>query len=419
MGLIALGINHKTASVQLREKVAFLPDTLTQALQAACDSTGVSELAILSTCNRTEFYGFGDNSQAVLSWLSQQRHLSLHELKSSVYVYEEQDALRHLMRVASGLDSMVLGEPQIFGQVKVAYQHAQQAGTLGQKLDRVFQQTFSAVKRVRTETAIGANPVSIGFAAVQLAKQIFSDFQQTKALLVGAGEMISLVAKHLKEQGVQQITIANRSLERAENLAQELGGAKVVLLSDLADVLSQADIVISCTGSQLPVIGKGMVERALKKRRYRPMAMIDIAVPRDIEPEVDDLDDVYLYTVDDLESTIEENRRARQQAAQQAEQLIEQCAAQFLHEQRAQAAQGLVTAYRQQADEFRVAELAKAQQALAQGANPHEILERLSRSLMNKLVHSPSVQLKQAAAHNEHEKLKWAAQLLGLNSKDN
>nr|MBP8111523.1 glutamyl-tRNA reductase [Agitococcus sp.] len=294
MGFIALGINHKTASVKLREKVAFLPESLAHALQSACASTGVSELAILSTCNRTEFYGWSDDKQAMLQWLSQQRQLSLSELQASIYYYEEKEALRHLMRVASGLDSMVLGEPQIFGQVKVAYQHAQQAGTMGQQLDRVFQQTFSAVKRVRTDTAIGANAVSIGFAAVQLARQIFTDFQQAKALLVGAGEMIGLVAKHLKEQGVQHITIANRSLERAEALAAELGGAETVLLSDLAEVLHHADIVISCTGSQLPIIGKGMVERALKKRRYQPIFMVDIAVPRDIEPEVNELDDVYL-----------------------------------------------------------------------------------------------------------------------------
>jgi glutamyl-tRNA reductase len=413
MGLIALGINHKTASVNLREKVAFLPESLPQALQAACASTGVSELAILSTCNRTEFYGLGDG-QVILQWLSQQRQLSIQELSTSVYQYHDKDALRHLMRVASGLDSMVLGEPQIFGQVKVAYQHAQQAGTMGQHLDRVFQQTFAAVKRVRTETAIGANPVSIGFAAVQLAKQIFSDFEQAQALLVGAGEMISLVAKHLKEQGVRHITIANRSLERAEHLAAELGGAKTVLLSDLAEVLHHADIVISCTGSQLPIIGKGMVERALKKRRYQPMFMVDIAVPRDIEPEVDELDDVYLYTVDDLESTIEENRRARQQAAQQAEKLIEECALQFLHGQRAQAATGLVTAYRQQVEQLRLAEIAKAQQSLAQGVNPHDVLERLSRNLTNKLMHAPSVQLKQAAASNAHDKLAWAVDLLGI-----
>lgn len=413
MGLIALGINHKTASVNLREKVAFLPESLPQALQAACAITGVSELAILSTCNRTEFYGLGDG-QVILQWLSQQRQLSLQELNTSIYQYHDKDALRHLMRVASGLDSMVLGEPQIFGQVKVAYQHAQQAGTMGQHLDRVFQQTFAAVKRVRTETAIGANPVSIGFAAVQLAKQIFSDFEQAQALLVGAGEMISLVAKHLKEQGVRHITIANRSLERAEHLAAELGGAKTVLLSDLAEVLHHADIVISCTGSQLPIIGKGMVERALKKRRYQPMFMVDIAVPRDIEPEVDELDDVYLYTVDDLESSIEENRRARQQAAQQAEKLIEECALQFLHGQRAQAATGLVTAYRQQVEQLRLAEIAKAQQSLAQGVNPHDVLERLSRNLTNKLMHAPSVQLKHAAASNAHDKLAWAVDLLGI-----
>ncbi len=418
MGLIALGINHKTASLDLREKVAFLPESLPQALQSACAGSGVSELAILSTCNRTEFYVWSDNKQALIDWLCQQRHLHDHELSTSLYVFEEKEALRHLMRVASGLDSMVLGEPQIFGQVKVAYQHAQQAGTMGQKLDRVFQQAFSAVKRVRTETAIGVNPVSIGFAAVQLARQIFTDFEAAHALLVGAGEMIGLVAKHLKEQGVKNVTIANRSLERAEALAAELGGARVVLLSDLADVLPQADIVISCTGSQLPIIGKGMVERALKKRRYQPMFMVDIAVPRDIEPEVDELDDIYLYTVDDLESAIEENRRARQQAATAAEVLIEHCAQQFLQEQRAQAATTLVLAYRQQVEQLRQAEIIKAQQWLAQGLNPHDVLEKLTRNLTNKLMHTPCVQLKEAAATNQHQKLAWSADLLGIHIED-
>lgn len=414
MGFIALGINHKTASVDVREKVAFLPESLPHSLQTVCARTGISELAIVSTCNRTEFYTVAEQIEPLLVWLSQERQIASHELKQSLYHHQEQQAVRHLMRVASGLDSMVLGEPQIFGQVKMAYQHAQQAGTVGQQLERVFQQTFAAVKRVRTETAIGANPVSIGFAAVQLAKQIFTDLTKANALLVGAGEMISLVAKHLKEQGIKHITIANRSLERADALAIELGGAKTVLLSDLADVIHHADIVISCTGSQLPIIGKGMVERALKKRRYQPIFMVDIAVPRDIEPQVDDLEDVYLYTVDDLENTIEENRRSRQQAAQQAEQLIEQCTLQFAQDQRAQAANGLVVAYRQQVEQLRLAELLKAQQLLAQGGNPHEVLERLSRNLANKLMHAPSVQLKQAAANNAQDKLLWAADLLGI-----
>lgn len=418
MGLIALGINHKTASIALREKVAFLPDSLPQALQSACARAGVSELAILSTCNRTELYGWSDNKQALIDWLSQQRQLPMQELNTSLYIYEEKEALRHLLRVASGLDSMVLGEPQIFGQVKTAYQHAQQAGTIGQKLDKVFQQAFSAVKRVRTETAIGVNPVSVGFAAVQLARQIFTDFEGAKALLVGAGEMIGLVAKHLKEQGVKHITIANRSLERAQALAVELGGAQVILLSDLAEALPLADIVISCTGSELPVIGKGMVERALKKRRHRPIFMVDIAVPRDIEPEVDELDDIYLYTVDDLESVIEENRRARQQAAAQAEALIEQCTLQFLQEQRAQSATSLVLAYRQQVEQLRQAEMVKAQQWLAQGLTPHDVLERLTRNLANKLMHTPCVQLKEAAATNQQQKLAWSADLLGIHLQD-
>jgi glutamyl-tRNA reductase len=418
MGLVALGINHKTASVDTREKVAFLPESLPQSLKEACDATGMPELAILSTCNRTEFYGYTDDPQRLMRWLREVRCLQADELSRSLYRFEDADAVRHLMRVASGLDSMVLGEPQIFGQVKTAYQHAQQAGTVGQGLDRVFQQVFAAVKRVRTETAIGANPVSIGFAAVQLARQIFSDLGKTRALLVGAGEMIELVGKHLREQGVPQIVIANRTLSRAEALATTLGSARAVLLSDLHEVLPQADIVISCTGSSLPIIGKGMVESALRKRRHRPMFMVDIAVPRDIEPEVDQLNDVYLYTVDDLEEVIAENRRARQDAAAEAENLIMACTARFEADQRVQAASGLISTYRRQVEELRKQEIEKAVLWLAQGMSPEEAMDRLTRSFANKMMHAPTVSLKQAAAERDTDKLAWAARLLGIDDRN-
>ncbi|HEX5362242.1 MAG TPA: glutamyl-tRNA reductase [Fluviicoccus sp.] len=418
MGLVALGINHKTASVDTREKVAFLPETLPQSLQEACAATGMPELAILSTCNRTEFYGFIDNPEQLVRWLQEVRKLAPHELGASLYEFKDAAAVRHLMRVASGLDSMILGEPQIFGQVKTAYQHAQQAGTVGQGLDRVFQQVFAAVKRVRTETAIGANPVSVGFAAVQLARQIFADLGKTTALLVGAGEMIELVGKHLKEQGVAKIIIANRTLARAENLAAELGNARAVLLADLHEVLPQADIVISCTGSALPIIGKGMVESALRKRRRQPMFMVDIAVPRDIEPEVDRLNDVYLYTVDDLEEVIAENRRARQDAATEAENLIIACTARYEADQRVQAASGLVTAYRAQVEALRQEEIAKAAPMLAKGMSAEEVLERVTRNLANKLMHAPTISLKEAAAERDTDKLVWAAKLLGIKDQN-
>ena len=414
MGLFALGINHKTASVEMREKVAFLPETLPLSLKSACQAAGMSELAILSTCNRTEFYAVADDVRPLLRWLSQDRALSEPELQACAYRYEEAEAFRHLTRVASGLDSMVLGEPQIFGQVKDAFQHAQQAGTAGQSLERVFQQVFAAVKRVRTETAIGSNPVSVGYAAVQLARQIFTDFRKTRALLVGAGEMIELVGRHLREQGVENITIANRTLVRAERLAIELGGATAVLLSDLPDVLVHSDIIISCTGSPLPIIGKGMVERALKKRRHQPVFMVDIAVPRDIEPEVADLDDIYLYTIDDLETVIDENRRARQDAAREAEQLVQLCTAQFEQARRVQAASGLVVAYRQQVEVMRQAELQRIEQWLSQGMSAREVADRVTRNLANKLMHAPCVGLKEAAAERDTEKLAYATRLLGV-----
>ncbi len=414
MGLLALGINHKTASVELREKVAFLPETLPQSLKVACQSAGVPELAILSTCNRTEFYAVADDVGPLLQWLSRERGLSESELKASIYHFNDASVFRHLARVAAGLDSMVLGEPQIFGQVKTAFQHAQQAGTAGQQLDRVFQQVFAAVKRVRTETAIGANPVSVGYAAVQLARQIFTDFRKTRALLVGAGEMNALVGRHLREQGVETLSIANRTLTRAERLAEELGGATALLLSDLPDALVHADIVISCTGSPLPIIGKGMVERALRRRRHQPVFMVDIAVPRDIEPEVAELDDIYLYAVDDLEQVIEENRRARQEAAREAEGLIDTLTRRFETDRRVQSASGMVVAYRAQVESLRQAELQKVEQMIAQGLSPRDIADRVTRNLANKLMHAPSLGLKEAAAEHDGERLAVAARLLGL-----
>ncbi len=297
MGLLALGINHKTASLDLREKVAFTPEALDAALRAGLREAGLSELAILSTCNRTEFYAqlSAESGAALMGWLARHRHLALDEIAGSIYQYENEEAVRHMMRVAAGLDSMVLGEPQILGQMKTAYMQAAAAGSLGPALERLFQATFAAAKQIRTETAIGAHPVSVGFAAVRLARQIFANLQDSEALLIGAGEMIELVGKHLFEQGVTKITVANRTLARGLELARQFDG-RAVSLEEIPDALARADIVISSTASPLPILGKGMVERALKKRRHRPIFMVDIAVPRDIEPEVAELGDVYLYT---------------------------------------------------------------------------------------------------------------------------
>lgn len=416
MRLLALGINHKTASLDLREKVAFTPERLIEALREAVREAGVSELAILSTCNRTEFYGHlpEQSGDALLAWLGRHHHIALSEIAASIYQYENEEAVRHMMRVASGLDSMVLGEPQILGQMKTAYSQAAEAGTLGPELERLFQTTFAAAKQVRTETTIGVNPVSVGFAAVMLAKQIFSDLRESEALLIGAGETIELVGKHLFEQGVTKITVANRTLSRGLELAHKLN-ARAITLEEIPAALVHADIVISSTASPLPLLGKGMVESALKKRRHKPIFMVDIAVPRDVEPEVAELADVYLYTVDDLQSVIEENMRSRQDAARTAEKIVAQCAAQFLSKKREQRALSTLIAYRQSVEFMRAHEVERALAGLEKGGDAAEVLQRLSHNLTNKILHAPSVALKKAAAEGAMEKLGWAAEVLGVN----
>ena len=323
MAFLALGINHKTASVAIRERVAFTPGQMVDALQQLCRQQPNREAAILSTCNRSELYleQEGADADAVLRWLADYHQLDMQELRAAAYVHEDEAAVRHMMRVACGLDSMVLGEPQILGQMKSAFAVAREAGTIGPLLGRLFQSTFSTAKTVRTDTAIGENPVSVAFAAVSLARQIFANLHRSQALLIGAGETITLVARHLHEQGVKRIVVANRTLERASLLAEQFG-AHAILLSDIPQELVHSDIVISSTASQLPILGKGAVESALKQRRHKPIFMVDIAVPRDIEPEVGELDDVYLYSVDDLHEVIEENLKSRQGAAQAAEELV-------------------------------------------------------------------------------------------------
>ena len=419
MAFLALGINHKTASVDVRERVAFTPEQMVEALQQLCRLTSSGEAAILSTCNRSELYVRQESPQAdaVLRWLADFHGLSLDDLRACAYVHTEDEAVRHMMRVACGLDSLVLGEPQILGQMKSAYAVAREAGTVGPLLGRLFQATFSTAKTVRTDTAIGENPVSVAFAAVSLARQIFSNLQNSQALLIGAGETITLVARHLHEQGVKRIVVANRTLERASQLAAEFG-ARAVLLSEIPDELVGSDIVISSTASQLPILGKGAVERALKLRKHKPMFMVDIAVPRDIEPQVGELDDVYLYTVDDLHDVVEENLKSRQGAAQAAEELVTLGAGEFMVRLRELAAVDVLRAYRQQAEQLRNEELAKAQRLLANGGAPEDVLAQLARSLTNKLLHAPSVQLKKFSADGRGDALAVAQELFGLDEGD-
>ncbi len=416
MGFLAVGINHTTAPVALREQVAFAPEVLAEALQDARIRAEVDEVAILSTCNRTELYAFGAHGgDLLLGWLEQFHGLAPGALTPHSYLLHGQAAVRHMMRVACGLDSLVLGEPQILGQMKNACAVAREADVIGPMLERLFQNSFTVAKSVRTQTAIGENPVSVAYAAVTLARQIFADLNRCSALLIGAGETIELVARHLKEQGVSRLTVANRTLERARQLAEQ-ADARAVMLADIPAALVEADIVISSTASQLPILGKGTVERALKQRRHRPIFMVDIAVPRDIEPEVGDLADIYLYGVDDLREVVEDNRRGREAAAEQAEALVSAGVEQFQQRLRALDAVEVIRAYRARMDALREQELARVLAALERGEPAEQLLRQLARNLTNKMMHTPSVQLRQAGASGASEQLEWARELLGLDT---
>jgi len=420
MNLIALGISHHSAAVDVRERVAFAPEQVGEALADACDSGGVDEVVILSTCNRTEIYAIvpagiapAAKARELIEWMASYHHLSAAELQACAYHHEAAAALRHLIGVASGLDSMVLGEPQIFGQLKSAYAVAVEAGTVGAELGRLFPRVFAVAKRVRTDTAIGENPVSVAYAAVDLAGHIFSGLSDCRALLVGAGETIELVTRHLLEAGVSSIVIANRTLGRARDLAHKFG-AEAVLLSEIPERLRYADIVITSTASQLPILGKGAVEQALKARKHRPMLMVDLAVPRDIEPQVGELRDVYLYGIDDLRGIVDENLRNRHSEARKADQIIDAGVQALLEEERGRGAVDAVKAYRTMAEQLRERELQQAQRALARGDNPAQVLVRLSRALTNKLIHAPTTGLKQASAAGRQDLLDHACSLLGL-----
>nr|WP_300311008.1 glutamyl-tRNA reductase [Halomonas sp.] len=413
MTLLALGINHRTAAVEVREKVAFGPSQLDIALKELRALPRVREAAVLSTCNRTELYCVTDETgeRDVLDWLGRFHALPPEELLSCAYHYVDGEAARHLMRVAVGLDSMVLGEPQILGQIKDAYQAARTAKGLGGELERLFQHTFAVAKQVRTETSIGKNPVSVAYAAVSLASRIFDDFSKARALLIGAGETIELVARHLHEAGVKAITVANRTKERASQLAEEFNG-QAISLDGIPAALEEADIVISSTAAPLPILGKGMVERALKRRRHRPVFMVDIAVPRDIEPEVSELGDVFLYTVDDLQEVIEENRRHRQVAANQAEALIDSGVAHWFQERRIRSAGDVIREVRAKGDVLRNEAEQQALARLANGEAPEKVIQRLAHQLTNRLLHQPTLSLRSAAAQERQELLDAAAELL-------
>ena len=395
MTLFALGLNHQTAPLAIRERVAFAAEALSRAVGELKDARQVKEAAIISTCNRTELYVSAVEPGIAADWLADYHHVPAGELKPYLYTHPQEEAVRHAFRVASGLESMVLGEPQILGQMKEAVRAAESAGSLGTTLHKLFQKSFAVAKEVRSTTQVGANSVSMAAAAVKLAERIFPSISEQNVLFIGAGEMIDLCATHFAAQGPARLTVANRTLERATALAHRLNGQAIELRS-LPEHLHEYDIVISCTASSLPILGKGLAERALKARRHRPMFMVDLAVPRDIESEVGELDDVFLYTVDDLAGIVSANLDARRSAVVQAEAIIETQVGQFMHWMESRESVPVIRALREQAEQAREAEVDRALRSLARGDDPKQVLEALSQGLTNKLMHAPTQALNEA-----------------------
>lgn len=419
MAVWTLGLNHTTAPLDLRGRFAFAVDQLAPALQGlrsnlALNTDQATEAAILSTCNRTEIYCAADQAATAdtLRWLAQTGGVSPQELQSHTYLLEGDAAARHAFRVASGLDSMVLGEAQILGQLKDAVRAAEQAGALGSTLNQLFQRSFAVAKEVRTATEIGTHSISMAAASVRLAGQLFEDLKGIKVLFVGAGEMIELVVTHFAAKQPKTMAIANRSLERGEKLAGRFG-AEVLRLAELPERLHEFDAVISCTASTLPLIGLGAVERALKKRKHRPMFMVDLAVPRDIEPEVKSLEDVYLYTVDDLASVVQAGQAQRQAAVADAEVIIDSGVQSFSHWLDQRDTVPLIQQLHSQADSWRDAELARARKMLAKGDDPEAVLESLAKGLTQKMLHGALAELR-AADPTHREQTMQAVQRLFL-----
>ena len=414
MPLKILGLNHNTAPVEVREQVVFAGDDLPAALQDVKNIEGVDEAVLLSTCNRTEFYIVADDagSDRLQAWLKDSRGLG-EAVEQSLFRKHDDDAIRHLFRVACGLDSMVLGEPQILGQLKDAYREAQSAGTAGSALSQVFQHSFSAAKKVRTDTEIGSSPVSVAYAAVDLAKQFFAGFKKHTALLIGAGVTIELVARHLRAKDIGRLFVANRSLERARALAHEFGGYALPL-SELGGTLPQADIVITSTASQEPVVTYEQMKAAVKARKHKPIVAIDIAVPRDIDPEVSKLSDVYLFTIDDLDNMISESIVNREQAAIDADRILSDELARYLTMQRAKQVAPVITSLRDHAESIREEVMAQARRRLAQGVSEGEIVEYATAAVMKKLLHNPSVRLREAAESSDDTLIESARVLFGI-----
>ena len=404
MSLYAIGLNHQTAPLALREQLVFGLDTLSEALRDLSARRIAKEAAILSTCNRTEIYCRSQEPDAVARWLADYHRLGVDHVAPHLYFHPDERAVTHAFRVASGLDSMVLGEPQILGQLKQAVRTAEAAGTVGLILNKLFQRTFSVAKEVRTQTDIGGASISMAAASVQLARRIFPTLKETHLLLIGAGDMIELAATHFAAAQPESITVANRTLSRGEELAARFG-ARAITLAELPEQLARFDIIVTSTASSLPILGKGLLERAIRTRKHRPVFVVDLAVPRDVEPEARDLDDVFLYSVDDLSSLVSGNLKLRQGAVREAEAIILEQSSSFVHWLESRTVVPTLRALREQGESIRGAELEKAKRLLANGASPAEVLDQMSRALANKFLHAPSQALNQAGTAERAELL--------------
>ena len=421
MALVTLGINHRTAPVELRERVAFTPERMAEAFAELRATSGATEAAILSTCNRTELYLAGDDDCApmVLRWMAGFHGMDAAELEEALYVHRDGDAVRHMMRVAAGLDSMVLGEPQILGQLKDAYSLAREHGASGSFLSRLFEHTFSVAKRVRTQTAIGENPVSVAYAAVSMAHHIFADMSRNKALLIGAGKTIELVARHLADAGVKDFLVANRTLERAQALAESRGG-KGIVLSEIPEHLADVDIIISSTASPLPILGKGAVERALKKRKHRPYFMVDIAVPRDIDPRINKISNAYVYDIDDLKNIVETNIQQREHETVKARRFVEEAVVVFRQWLDSLAIVPTIKAINDKMTSIVDIELEKTLGSLSHlSESDAAAIRRMTRAIASRAIHDPILFLRNTGDHRDDSLyLNVARQLFNLDIPD-
>ncbi|HEY6094524.1 MAG TPA: glutamyl-tRNA reductase [Gallionellaceae bacterium] len=414
MQLFAFGINHQTAPLSVREQLAFNVDAMESALRDMVGHGAAKEATILSTCNRTEVYCSTLQPQQAIHWLAEYHKLPPQQIEPYIYTLTQEEAVKHAFRVASGLDSMVLGEPQILGQMKQAVRYAEQAGTLGFLLHKLFQRTFSVAKDVRTQTEIGANLISMAAAAVKLSERIFPSIGEQRVLFVGAGEMIELNAVHFAAKSPKHITVANRTLERAQALANRING-HAITLHELPEQLAMHDIIVTCTASTLPIMGKGMVERALKARKHRPLFIVDLAVPRDVEAEVAELDDVFLYTVDDLSEVVRDGLDARQGAVKEAEVIINSGVSEFMHWMESREVVPTIRALRDNVERQRRHEVDKALRLLAKGEPAEKVLDALSSALANKFLHAPTQALNQAHSDERDVLLETIHRLYHLN----